>query len=80
MIDYETFQQIRHLHDKQGLNAAQIARALHLNWETARKWVLRPKYERRAARRGSGGRASSTRTRGRSCGCSRAIRSPPRNC
>jgi transposase len=49
VIDYETFQQIRHLHDKQGLNAAQIARALHLNWETARKWVLRPKYERRAS-------------------------------
>ena len=49
MIDYQTFQQIRLLHDQQGLNAAQIARTLNLHWETARKWVRRPKYERRAS-------------------------------
>ncbi len=49
MIDYQTFQQIRLLHDQQHLNAAQIARSLKLHWETARKWVQRLKYERRAA-------------------------------
>jgi transposase len=49
MIDYQTFQQIRLLHDQQHLNAAQIARVLKLHWETARKWVQRLKYERRAS-------------------------------
>lgn len=49
MIDYATFQQIRLLHDQQHLNAAQIAHSLKLHWQTVRKWMLRPRYERRAA-------------------------------
>lgn len=49
MIDYQVFQQIRLLHDQQHLNAAQIARLLKVHWQTARKWVQRLKYERRAS-------------------------------
>ena len=49
MIDYQTFQQIRLLHDQQKLNAAQIARSLGLHWQTVQKWIGRPRYEARAA-------------------------------
>ena len=49
MIDYQTFQQIRQLHDQEHLTAAQIARTLDLHWETVNKWIRRPRYERRAA-------------------------------
>jgi hypothetical protein len=49
MIDYQTFQQIRLLHDQQKLNAAQIARSLGLHWQTVQKWIGRPRYEARAS-------------------------------
>lgn len=49
MIDYQTFQQIRQLHDQEHLTAAQIARTLDLNWATVSKWIKRTRYARRAA-------------------------------
>jgi IS30 family transposase len=48
MIDYQTFHQIRHLHDQERLTAAQIARQLDLHPQTVAKWMARPKYQRRA--------------------------------
>jgi len=48
MIDYETFQQIRQLYDRDGLNYAQIAREINVHWQTVRKWAERPRYTERA--------------------------------
>lgn len=48
MIDYQTFHQIRQLHDQERLTAAQIARQLDLHPQTVAKWMARPKYQRRA--------------------------------
>jgi transposase len=48
MIDYQTFHQIRHLHQQDHLTAAQIARQLDLHPQTVAKWMARPKYQRRA--------------------------------
>lgn len=47
MIDYQTFHQIRHLHEQERLSAAQIARQLNRHPQTVAKWLARPKYERR---------------------------------
>jgi transposase/DUF971 family protein len=51
MIDYQTFCQLRQAWDEQHLTMAQIARALHLDPQTVKKWVQRPRYERRRAPR-----------------------------
>lgn len=51
MIDYQTFCQLRQAWDAQHLTMAQIARALHLDPQTVKKWVQRPRYERRRAPR-----------------------------
>jgi IS30 family transposase len=48
MIDYQTFHQIRHLHEQEHLTVAQIARQLDLHRQTVAKWMARPKYQRRA--------------------------------
>ena len=49
MIDFHSFQQIRQLHDVEGLNAAQIAQSLGLHRQTVSKWIKRPRFEQRAA-------------------------------
>jgi transposase len=49
VIDFHSFQQIRQLHDVEGLNAAQIAQSLGLHRQTVSKWITRPRYEPRAA-------------------------------
>ena len=51
MIDYQTFCQLRQAWDEQHLTMAQIARALHLDPQTVKKWVQRPRYEQRRAPR-----------------------------
>ena len=48
MIDYETFQQIRQLYDRDKLNYAQIAQSVKVHWQTVRKWAQRPRYAERA--------------------------------
>ena len=52
MIDYQTFHQLRQLHDQEHLSVAQIAAALQLDERTVGKWVERPTYQprQRAAR------------------------------
>jgi len=47
MIDYQTFCQLRVLHDEQGLKASQIADALGLDPKTVEKWVDQPTYRAR---------------------------------
>ena len=47
MIDYQTFCQIRQMRDQDKLGVGQIARALSLERATVRKWIGRPRYERR---------------------------------
>ena len=47
MIDYQTFHQLRQLHDQEHLSVAQIAAALHLDERTVGKWVQRPTYQPR---------------------------------
>lgn len=47
MIDYETFCQLRQLHDVKGLKASQIAAALDLDPKTVEKWIDRPTYQHR---------------------------------
>lgn len=49
MLDFHSFQQIRQLHDVEGLNATQIATSLGLHRQTVSKWIKRPRYEPRAA-------------------------------
>lgn len=51
MIDYQTFCQIRELHQRQGLNVEQIAQALELHRHTVTKWLAEPHY--RPARQAS---------------------------
>ena len=54
MIDYQTFQQIRQLHDQKKLKAAQIALELNLDPKTVEKWVDQPRYEpRKSSKRAS---------------------------
>jgi hypothetical protein len=47
MITYETFCQIKDLHQRQGLNAPQIATALGLHRHTVAKWLAEPHYQPR---------------------------------
>ena len=47
MIDYETFCQIRQLHDQKGLKASQIAQELKLDPQTVRNWIHQPRYQPR---------------------------------
>ncbi len=51
MIAYETFCQLRKLHDEKHLNPAQIAAELHLDPKTTAKWVERGTYARRQGRK-----------------------------
>jgi transposase len=54
MITYETFCQIKDLHQRQGLNAPQIAAALELHRHTVAKWLAESHYRpRRSAPRRS---------------------------
>jgi len=48
MIEYPMFCQIRHLREHDKLSVTQIAEALVIQRSTVRKWLSRPKYERRA--------------------------------
>jgi transposase len=48
MIDYQTFHQLRQLHDQEHLSAVQIAAALQLDERTVGKWIGRPTYQARA--------------------------------
>ena len=52
MIDYQTFHQLRQLHDQEHLSVAQIAAALQLDERTVGKWIERSTYQprERAAR------------------------------
>jgi transposase len=47
MIDYQTFQQIRLLHDQKKLKVSQIALELNLDTKTVEKWVDQPRYQPR---------------------------------
>ncbi len=49
MIDYQTFCRLRQLRDRDGLNAAQIARELGLHPQTVSLWIDRSTYEQRKA-------------------------------
>ena len=49
MIDFHSFQQIRQLHDQEGLNGEQIAQRLGLHRQTVNKWIQRQRYEKRAS-------------------------------
>jgi len=48
VIDYQTFHQIRHLHDQEHLSVAQIAAAIPLDERTVSKWIERETFEPRA--------------------------------
>jgi DNA-binding transcriptional regulator YiaG len=48
MIEYQMFCRIRHLREQEKLSITQIAEALAIQRSTVRKWLSRPKYERRA--------------------------------
>ncbi len=48
MIEYQIYCQIRHLRAQDKLSITQIAGALAIQRSTVRKWLGRPKYERRA--------------------------------
>jgi transposase len=50
MIDYHCFCQIKHLHAHQGLNAAQIARALTLDPRTVAYWLTQEHFRPRKSR------------------------------
>lgn len=47
MIDYQTFCQIRQLHDQKGLKASQIAQELKLDPKTVAKWIDQTRYQPR---------------------------------
>jgi transposase len=47
MIDYETFCRIKHLHEREGLTLAQIARALSLHPRTVRSWLETERFRPR---------------------------------
>ena len=49
MIDFHTFQQIRQLHDQEGLHGEQIAQRLNLHRQTVNKWIKRLRYEKRSS-------------------------------
>ena len=47
MIDYETYQRIRHLHEQEHLTSTQIAKALNLDYRTVVKWLKAPRFSPR---------------------------------
>ena len=47
MIDYATWQRIRHLHRVEKLTVAQIARAVSLDARTVRRWLDEPQFRAR---------------------------------
>ena len=47
MIDYDTFCRIRHLHQRDGLNVAQIAHALSLDARTVSHWLAQSHFRAR---------------------------------
>ena len=49
MIDYQTYCQIRHLFLEKKLGLRQIARELHLDYKTVRKWAKRESYQKSTA-------------------------------
>ena len=51
MIDYQTFHEIRHLCEADGLSLAQIAAMLNLDERTVAKWMSTDTYEPRASDR-----------------------------
>jgi transposase len=53
MIDYPTWTRMQELHERDKLNAAQIARVLGLAPRTVRTWLKQPYRPRRQARRSS---------------------------
>jgi transposase len=54
MITYETYRQVRHLHDSAGLTVTQIARELALDPRTVRQWLDEGQFRpRKTAPRGS---------------------------
>jgi len=62
MIDYETFCQLRQLHDVKGLKASQIAAALDLDPKTVEKWIDRPTHQhRKQPKRPSAGHGGTSR-------------------
>jgi len=50
MIDYAGFCQIQHLHEQQGLSAAQIAATLSLDPRTVAYWLTQECFRPRKAR------------------------------
>src|SRR5215468_4900215 len=50
MIDYHRFCQIKHLHDQQGLNASQIAKAVVLDRRTVAYWLTQAHFRPRKPR------------------------------
>jgi len=50
MIDYAGFCQIQHLHEQQGLSAAQIAATLSLDPRTVAYWLTQERFRPRKAR------------------------------
>jgi len=51
MIDYQTFCQIRQLHDQKGLKVSQIAQELKLDPKTVAKWIDQTRYQPRPSTR-----------------------------
>jgi transposase len=49
MIDYQTYCAIHDHHSQRGLNAAQIAEALHLDPRTVATWLAEPRFRPRQA-------------------------------
>jgi transposase len=50
MIDYHRFCQIKHLHEQQGLNASQIAKAVALDRRTVASWLTQAHFRPRKPR------------------------------
>ncbi len=47
MIDYETYQRIKQLHEQDKLTAMQIAKTLQLDYRTVAKWLKTPRFQQR---------------------------------
>ncbi len=47
MIDYQTYQRIKHLHEHDKLTAMQIAKTLQLDYRTVAKWLKAPRFHPR---------------------------------
>ena len=47
MIDYQTYQRIKHLHEQEHLSAMQIAADVQLDYRTVAKWLKAPRFHPR---------------------------------